>query len=208
MIPNVSFGQKIPFAVYSVYNKQKQQSENVEMYRLDCTDKQDVYEVMSAPNIYMYTDQIASLMDVQHMYYETKKMMPPDIWEKYFTDDEPTCAVYVTKNEDDEVIGICQTGPAENSEMIEFIETNHHGVYKYIGQGMIASIAKKLLKQNKEEISIYRPVKSAKGFYEKCGFNVNHPEALTAKKEDLQNIVDTYESKVGKKIIGFFYLHQ
>lgn len=202
MIPSISFGSKIPVSTYSIYNSYNNDYENVTMYCLDCKDESDIYEVKSAVNLYNYTEKISALMQLQYLYYLSKKYMPPDIWEKYCGEDKPNCIFYVTKNQAGETIGVCQTIPDENEETIDFFETNQYNYYKYVGQGMVASLGKIKLKNNDNaEINVYRPSNGAIGFYKKCGFVEIAPNYFSMGQKGIKKLVDDFENKTKNEIV-------
>ena len=203
MIPSISFGQRFPLTTYRVYNNAKRKYENATLYKLDCKDESDFIDVKSTINLGLYNKQICSLMNVQRMYYATKSKLPTDIWNEYFDEkeDKPCCMFYVTKNEEGRTIGVCQTAPNGNGEIIEHIETNYDNYYKYVGQGMIASLRKIILKDNYNELAVFNPKNSAKEFYtEKCGFEFVSPNLLSLNRARMKELIDNFENKTRSEI--------
>ena len=203
MISNISFGQRFPLSTYRIYSSRNDAFEDATLYKLDCKNPSDFDDVESTINMGLYTKQICSLMHVQRMFYLSKSKLPGDIWSEYFNEkeDKPACSFYVTKNQEGYTIGVCQTALNGNGEIIEHIETNYDKYYKYVGQGLIASLGKIMLKGNDQELAVYGPKDTAIKFYtDKCGFEYVSSNLLTMNRTQMEELVNNYENKVGSKI--------
>ena len=155
---SVSFGRKIPVAECKVKDIQSGRYVPVKMYEFDCTEQSDIDEVKNLPSLFDYKTAIVTDM-------ETKKQAK----QKYSLD---TCVShYIMQTKEGETLGIASVRDNEEAYGVKFIQTSQHTTHKYIGQAMLASLARIALNDKKEKFEICFPTDEAMGFYtHKCGF--------------------------------------
>ena len=154
----ISFGKKIPVAECKVKDLRTGRFVPVKMYEYDCLDQSDIDEVKSLPDTFDYKNAISTEM-------RTKK----NAKEKYFLD--TGVSHYVMQTKEGETLGIASLQKDDESWGVKFLQTSQHSTHKYIGQTMLASIAKMALTDCKKRFEIFFPTDSAMGFYtKKCGF--------------------------------------
>ena len=157
-LSSVSFGKKIPVSECKVKELGTGRFVPVKMYEYDCLDQSDIDEVKSLPASLSYKDAISTEM-------KTKKMAK----EKLFLD--TGISHYVMQTNEGETLGIASLKKDDESWGVKFLQTSQHSTHKYIGQSMLASIARMALTDSKKRFEIFFPTDSAMGFYtKKCGF--------------------------------------
>ena len=154
----ISFGKKIPVSECNVKDLRTRKFVPVKMYEYDCLDQSDIDEVKSLPDTFDYKNAISTEM-------RTKK----NAKEKYFLD--TGVSHYVMQTKEGETLGIASLQKDDESWGVKFLQTSQHSTHKYIGQTMLATIAKMALTDCKKRFEIFFPTDSAMGFYtKKCGF--------------------------------------
>ena len=154
----VSFGRKIPVSACKVKDLKTGSFVPVKMYEFDCTEQSDIDEVRNLPSCFGYKTAIATDM-------ETKKKAK----EKYSID--MGVSHYIMQTENGETLGIASVRNNEETYGVKLIQTTQNSTHKYIGQAMLASMAKIAINDNREKFEIRFPTFEAMGFYKnKCGF--------------------------------------
>ena len=176
---SVSFGRKIPIAECKVKDIKSGRYVPVKMYEFDCTEQSDIDEVKNLPsNFYFYKTAIATEM-------ETKKRAK----EKYSID--TGVSHYVMQSRNGEILGIACVRNNEETYGVKFIQTTQNSTHKYIGQTMLATMAKLALDDNRKKFEIFFPTDEAMDFYtKKCGF----------KKGDSYRNLEMYQKDMKKFI--------
>ncbi len=67
---------------------------------------------------------------------------------------------------------------------------------KYIGEAMLAYIAKLAVLNNKNGIKIPAPLKQAQRFYQKCGFNSENWKDITLDKKQCKELIEKHQEHV------------
>ena len=155
----INFCAKIPVVSCQIQNKANKTFENATIYEYDCKDKRDIDEL----------EQIA----------ETKKWEYGwNIWGNAHNKrngKNPKFQynrIYAMESQDGKLIGLCDTEEKEEKITVRHLEASKNHEYKYIGQTILASLAKKTFNQNKNSLIIKNAQPNAWGFYTKaCGFN-------------------------------------
>ena len=154
----ISFGKKIPVSACKVKDLRTGKFVPVKMYEYDCLDQSDIDEVQSLPDSFNYKTSILKEMSA-------KKIAK----EKYFLD--TGVSHYVMQTKEGETLGIASLQKNDESWGVKFLQTSQHSSHKYIGQTMLASMARMALTDSKKRFEIYFPTDSAMDFYtKKCGF--------------------------------------
>ena len=187
---SISFGQKIPVAECKVKDIKSDKFVPVRMYEYDCKDQSDIDEVRNLPSCFGYKTAIATDM-------ETKKKAK----EKYSID--TGVSHYIMQTEDGNPLGIASVRNNEETYGVKFIQTSQHSTHKYVGQAMLASMAKIAMNDNREKFEIRFPTNEAMGFYtHKCGFK--HGEShyhLEMSQKDMKKFIFKTQLKTHSTII-------
>lgn len=161
---NISFGAKIPIALCQIKNAKSDKSSSAIIYEYDCKDPQDVWEIerINAKLNWFYASNLTIRADLKYQGYKSYQ----------------NNAFYAIEDERGKTIGLCCAEENETNTKVKFIETKTNGKYKYVGQTMLATVAKRMLtNRQKKELIISNAQESAYGFYEKCGFHQDNSEA-------------------------------
>lgn len=189
-ISSVSFGRKIPVTECKVKNLSTGKFESVKMYEYDCKDETDIQEVLNLPFAFGFKTAIATDM-------EAKKSAK----EKYSID--TGVSHYIMQTEDGNPLGIASVRNNEETYGVKFIQTSQHSTHKYVGQAMLASMAKIAMNDNREKFEIRFPTNEAMGFYtHKCGFK--HGEShyhLEMSQKDMKKFIFKTQLKTHSTII-------
>ena len=156
---SISFGKKTPVVMCKVKELATRKYVPVKLFEYDCKEQSDIDEVQNLPyDFYFYKTAIAREM-------ETKKKAR----EKYSID--TGVSHYVMQDNNGDILGIASVRNDEETYAVKFIQTTQNSTHKYIGQTMLASMAKIALIDNRKVFEIYFPTDEAMGFYtHKCGF--------------------------------------
>lgn len=188
---SVSFGRKIPVAECKVKDIKTGKFIPVKMYEYDCTEQSDIDEVENLPsNFYFYKTAVAREM-------ETKKKAR----EKYSID--TGISHYIMQTNNNETLGIASVRNNEETYSVKFIQTTQNLTHKYIGQTMLASMAKIALNDNRKIFEISFPTDDAMGFYtHKCGFkHGNSYRNLIMSPKDMKKFIFRTQLKTHAPIV-------
>ena len=201
MIDKVSFGGKIPVYNFGIRNSDEKQNKIATLYNYDCEYEDELHEAADLSGFYMYNKRIRTSMEVKHLYYDTIKMLPPDI-ATWYNKDKPNSNFYIAKVGDNEPLGFCAVFENDGVKTIKYIETKPNTKYKYVGQGIIAAIAKEALKNGDEHLEITNPYKETIDFFvDKCGFNKKTDKILYMKAEELEDFIKKTQEKTSTNVI-------
>lgn len=154
----ISFGKKIPIAKCKIMDTQKQELVEANFFEYDCKDHKDNIEVSYLGGQWAFRETIATGMERKFRRYLRGKVQEPY---KY----------YGLQTTDGKVLGLCNTADYATHTDVEYITRDLSKDYKYIGQMMLAQIAKQTLIENKKQLIIKNPLDYCQDFYEKsCGF--------------------------------------
>ena len=201
MINNVSFSGKIPVYRFGVRNSLREENTNATLYEYDCKDADDIKEVSSTTDFFLFDKQIINSMSIKNMYYSSIEYFTPDIAQKY-AKDKPRSSFYLAKADNDEVLGICAVYDNEYGKKIRYLETRADNKYKYIGRGIIASVANEVLKDGEDVLEVAKvPASTFKFYTEKCGFETDKDKQLHMDREKLKEFIKRTEEKTSKRLI-------
>ncbi len=154
----ISFGKKIPLARCKVLDNQKQEFVDATFFEYDCKDHKDSLEISYLDGRWAFRETIATGMERKFRRYLRGKVQEPY---KY----------YGLQTTDGKILGLCNTADYTTHTNIEYVTRDLSKDYKYIGQMMLAQIAKQTLVENKKQLIIKNPLDYCQDFYEKgCGF--------------------------------------
>lgn len=128
----------------------------------------------------------------------------------YFNNDYQKAKYYVMENQNGDVICTSKIVPRGKKDDLEFIETaptfstsNHIRKVKYIGETMLAFLAKDA-KEGKKiiEVPLVAPTPKTKNFYfNQCGFEKHGRAGAILTKEKIDMFLKKNEKHTGAKII-------
>ncbi len=153
----ISFGKKIPVAKCKVQDKNTGKFIPATFYEYDCKDESDFLEIKNLSRKWTFKKHIANNMEIKHA-VET------------FWGEKSNSHFYVMEDANKEILGICQVDEKNEFYNIDYIESKPYNKYKYVGQSMIASIGRKLLKNKGQVLLVRTPVDDAMDFYLNLGF--------------------------------------
>ena len=162
IINPVSFGKKIPIATCKVKDLQQNKFVSATMYEFDCCDLSDIREVEGKTRDWDFRTSI-----VHNMEHKYNCLTNP--LHKRINND-----AFYTIEKNNKIIGITQVTKEDPELIIEYIESEHKGEYKYVGQNLINLLGKIAFKENFKRIYVPNPIPKAYNFYvKKCGFKEN-----------------------------------
>ena len=178
----ISFGKQIPIMKCKVQDNQTKKFVPATVYNVDCNNFSDYETVKKAKGEWIFKDYILSNMRT--------KMLINNI-PGFKTTDE----FYLLKTAlDNNVIGMVQTCNKDDGINIKYIEAKSGEKYKYAGQNMLASLAKKLQKENGGALIVNAPVMSAIPFYiSKCGFRYKENGKLILQSDESAEFIKRTE---------------
>lgn len=187
---SISFGKQIPYIKCNVQERLSKKFEPATFYELDCKNISDYETVRKAKGNWKF------------MHY-----FLPNIRNKMLINNIPGINTsdnfYILKTDsDDKLIGIVQTKNKDNNISIKFIESQSEGKYKYAGQNMVASLAKKLIKDDGKAIFVDAPLTSALPFYiGQCGFQIHDYGKLILPIQKAGNFIKQLEEDTETRLI-------
>ena len=160
LINPISFLGKIPLGICKVKDIRQNKFVEAKCFELDCKDLSDIEQVKKNTAGWEFGEDIVHYMEFKNQYANID------------TDYKPRNRDYFYAIEkDDEIIGISQVQKNAPELIVDFIESEHRGKYKYIGQNIINLLGKIALKEDYKRIYIPNPVIKARDFYvKKCNF--------------------------------------
>ena len=156
-IAPISFCKKIPLNNCQVIDKIQNAPIKATVYEYDCNDLEDVYEVGDLDDSWAFRDFFTSGMHSQFL----KGMIGRR---------DDSYHYYCAKDENDNMLGLCQTTEDDNSINVKLIVSNPSPRYKYVGQTILASLGQKAINKDIEELKVKAALNDVYGFYETCGF--------------------------------------
>ena len=187
---NISFGKKIPIIQTQIQNTKTGQFEPATVYELDCKDESDLLEVHKPKKEWEYAHYIHENMSDKYRYGA-------------FSQDFDDCFFYVLENKDGETLGMAQTEEIyEDAYDLSYLDTKKRNGYKYVGQTLLATVAREVHKKSADILSVFGAVDSAMSFYEKvCGFKIGEFDKPYISYEDIPAFVKQTEERTKAKII-------
>lgn len=195
---NISFGQKIPVSQCQVFDKETNKFVNATLYEFDCKDKSDIQYFKKDMRKWVYINSFISEMLAKYRYYcKYRNFNCPEVQDAL---DE--LKFYSLEDSKNRIIGFCETTGTKDTQDIYYLETNREHRYKYAGQGILASIAKLMVKSvQNPQMSISNPANSARQFYiDKCGFKPLD-KGLHIGKQGMTDFIRNFEGSTQNPIM-------
>ncbi len=156
----ISFGKKIPVANCKIKDIQKNRFVDATLYEFDCKDLSDIEEIKKLYGNWHFKNSVANEMRRKYSYFKNYKKQNNHHFFVLEADKEP--------------VGIAGIKHEEPNLILNYLESEHEGRYKYIGKNMINLFGKIAVKNHLKRIYIPIPLKSSRDFYiKKCMFKEN-----------------------------------
>ena len=187
---NISFGKKIPIAKCQIQNLTTGRFEPATIFELDCKDESDLLEVVKPSREWEYAAYIHSNMcdkvDLQ----------------KIFGNDD-TDRFYILQNKYGETLGMSQVEEIyDGAYDLAYLDTKKDKQYKYVGQTLLATVAREVFKKAGDSFSVYGAVDSAIKFYEKvCGFQLGDLGMPYLPWDEIPKFIKQTEKRTQSQII-------
>ena len=154
--PYISFGQKIPIGSCKIKDLRENKLVEANLFQLDCKDESDLSELESLDNNWIFKEDILSKMK------NTRRTMGFK---------RSSASFYTLENKEGKIIGISQIKDENPDFVLDYLESEHEGKYRFVGQNMLALLSKIALEKDFKRILVPVPIKEARDFYlKKCGF--------------------------------------
>lgn len=189
---NISFSGKVPIAKCQIQNLKTKNFEPAYIYEIDCKDRSDIDTLIVPENEWRYAKYIqrnlADSMMNEAIYGEPRKS-----------------SYYVLENKDGETLGMSEVSKSFNNTYdLTYLDTKKQKPYKYVGQTLLATVAREALKKGTELFTIYGAALSALDFYvEKCGFKDAGLFIPIMQKEEIPAFVKRTEDRTKARIIDY-----
>ena len=187
---NITFGKKIPIARCQIQNLTTGKFEPATVFELDCKDESDLFETVKPNNEWKYAayihDNMCDKVDFQ----------------KVFGNDDSN-SFYILQNQQGETLGMSQLEEIYDGAFdLGYLDTKKDKNYKYVGQVLLATIAREVSKKASDIFTIYGAVDSAKDFYVKiCGFKIGEFDMPYLQIEEIPAFVKQTEDRIHSSII-------
>ena len=183
---NISFGQKIPIAKCTVKDTYTNQKTDGYISELDCKDTSDILRISSLPDTWEFQETISLNMKDKYSAHKNGR----DNQTKF----------YILENENGEILGISCIDDRPKSLEVRFIESRDDHRYKFVGQNLLATLAKQVLDSRQQKLIIRSSISSAYDFYEKiCGFKPAKFCDLEMIRQDIPSFIRRTNEKIEKE---------
>ncbi|MBR3605863.1 MAG: hypothetical protein IKL52_07530 [Candidatus Gastranaerophilales bacterium] len=185
---NISFGAKIPVGKCQILDCESRKFVDATFCQYDGQDLQDVFEL--------------SRVDC---YQDCKDAMKTGLQLELLGISNPGFSYYCLKDNNGEIVGLCYTFDENGVKKVKYIASVLDGKHKYIGQAMLASLAKKCLNSNSQKFVIEAALSSAWDFYANtCGFEpIGDTPNLQMDRYGMFEFVRKVEDRTKGKVIDF-----
>lgn len=186
---NISFGRKIPIIQTQIQNKSTGKFESATVFELDCNDETDILETMKPQNLWTYARDINKNMCEK--YINQQKGEKSDM------------SFYILQSQKGETLGMAQTQEQiKNAHNLALFDTKKDKSYKFVGQTLLASIAKDIMNKDGIRLSVFDPHPTAIGFYDKiCGFQNFGDIFLSADKAQMNSFIARTEQRTKSLLV-------
>lgn len=187
---NISFGRKIPIIQTQIQNKSTGNFESATVYELDCQDETDILETMKPQDSWTYARDIN--INMYEKYIQQQKGEKSDM------------AFYILQSQNGETLGMAQTQKQiKNAHNLALFDTKKDKGYKFVGQTLLASIAKDIMNKDGIRLSVFEPHPTAIEFYDKvCGFQNFGDIFLSADKAQMNAFIDRTEQRTKAPLLN------
>ena len=186
---NISFGKKIPIAQCQIQSIKTGKFEPATIYELDCKDETDVIETLKPQDKWIYARSINRNMCNKYIQQQQGE--------------ESSSTFYILENKDGKTLGMAQTDELlKKAHNLAFLDTEKDKQYKYVGQTLLASIAKNIMDKDGIRLSVFEPVPTAVPFYDKiCGFQNIGNLLLTADRQEMKDFISRTQERTKSTLI-------
>ena len=187
---NISFGKKIPIAQCQIQNIKTNKFEPAIIYELDCRDESDLLEARKPKSKWEYAKYIHENMCDKYRYGS-------------FSQDFDGCYFYILQDKNGKTLGMAQTEEIyEDAFDLAYLDTKKEKNYKYVGQTLLAAVAREVQKKSGDILSVFGAVDSAMDFYKKtCGFKIGEFDRPYILYEEIPNFIKQTESRTNAPLI-------
>lgn len=187
---NISFGKKIPIAQCQIQNIKTGKFEPATVYEFDCKDESDLVETRKPKSQWQYANYIHENMSDKYRYGA-------------FSQDFDDCCFYILQDKNGKTIGMAQTEEIyEDAYDLAYLDTKKGKHYKFVGQTLLATVAREVQKKSGDILSVFGAVDSAMDFYKKvCGFKIGEFDMPYIFAEDIPNFIKQTEERTKARII-------
>lgn len=187
----VSFGQKIPVALTQIQNKSTEEFEPATIYEVDCKDEYD------------YTELKKDRLDWNFSWYISENMQCKYLTFKHYNHIDDKNLFYVLRNQNNEDIGrIHIEEKTNNAFAIEWLDTKDNNGYRFIGQTLLATVAKEVLNKGGKAFIIQGAVDDAIPFYKHvCRFTDCGEYGFHMDEQQMKDFIARTEKRTNGPII-------
>lgn len=188
----VSFKAKIPIALCTIQNRASKSAEHAIMYEYTCSDESDINEIKRITEEKEWEFGYSYLVDSECKY--SNSIIPYN--NRHF---------YTLENEKKETIGMCETREKNEIEVL-YLEAQKAKKYRYVGQSILATLAKKVFNVHARGMLINDAVDTAMDFYQDaCGFDeiyeIGGITDIWVDRKTLYKLIKQVENNTERKII-------
>lgn len=186
---NISFGRKIPIIQTQIQNKSTGKFETATVFELDCKDESDVLETMKPSSSWIYAREINQNMCDKYI--------------KLQKGEDSNLSFYILQSQNGETLGMAQTEELiKNAHNLSLFDTKKDKDYKFVGQTLLASIAKNIMGKDGIRLSVFDPHPTDVEFYHKvCGFQNFGDIFLSADKTQMNAFIERTEQRTNAQLV-------
>jgi len=192
----ISFGKKIPLAICAIQDRTTKNPKKAVIYEYDCKDSSDYFELykISKQQEWIFADTICNKADMKY---------------RGMHSDERIISL---EDEDGRTVGLCNFKDVLGKTEVKYIDSKSDRKYKYIGQTILAFLAKLSFFQGKKELRVSNASRHAFKFYKKCCFKYDWNETQNGindfylKRENFLKLIRKNKEKTKGGNINLLFL--
>lgn len=188
----VSFGQKIPIALGQIQNKKTGEFEQATIYEVDCKDESDILEVKNNMEGWSFPCEIATNMHIKQL------------GQNKYNNKHEFHSFYILQNPDYETLGRIDLKKWDNGLFsVEWLDTKENSGYRYVGQTILATIAKEVIDNDGSSLAILGAMEDAIPFYtDVCKFTDCGKSGFYMNEKQMQEFINRTEKRTQGSIIN------
>lgn len=185
---SISFGAKIPVGKCQILDCDNKRFVGATFCEYDGEDLEDIVEISS-----LNCDR------------DCKDAIKTGLQSERLGIINPGFSFYCLKDDKGNIVGLCYTLDENGTKKVKYIASVLDGKHKYVGQAMLASLAKKSLNSGVKNFVIEAALSSAWDFYEQvCGFKpIDNTSNLEMNRLEMHKFVGKVEQRTNGKVIDF-----
>lgn len=189
---NISFGARIPIAKCQIQNTITKEFEPALIYEIDCNDRSDIDTFVMPENEWNYAKcvqgSLADSMMMEAIYNVPRKS-----------------SFYLLQNQNGETLGISEVEKSfDDNYNLAYLDTKKDKNYKYVGQTLLATVAREAFKKGTKLFTVYGAALSALDFYtDICGFKDSGLYTPIMERGEIPAFVNRTEKRTQARIIDF-----